>query len=120
MVNIFKVIIAGGRNFDDYGFLKENMDWTLQNIEDDIVIVSGAARGADSLGEKYAREKGYDIISKPADWDKFGRSAGYIRNKEMAEIADGCVCFWDQKSKGTKHMIDLAKKYNLKLKVFGY
>lgn len=120
MIDIFKVIIAGSRYFDNYEYLKEKMDWVLQNIKDNIVVISGAAPGADTLGEKYAVEKGYDIISKPADWSKYGRSAGPIRNREMAKIADACVCFWDGKSKGTKNMITLAKEYGLKLKVFMY
>ena len=115
----FKVIIAGGRDFNDYKLLKQKADFILQN-QTEIEIVSGAARGADKLGERYAKEKGYSISSHPADWDKYGKSAGYIRNKEMAEYADALIAFWDGKSKGTKHMIDLAEKQGLKNKVVKY
>lgn len=106
---MFKLIVAGGRDFNDYDLLKSKLDKLLSN-KTHVEIVSGKARGADSLGEKYAKEKGYKIKEFPADWGKYGRAAGYIRNKEMAEYADGCLCFWDGKSKGTKHMIDLVEE----------
>lgn len=114
-----KVIIAGGRTFDNYELLKESCDRILAR-QPLIEIVSGTAGGADKLGERYANEKGYLIHEFPANWDKHGKSAGYIRNEEMAKFADGLIAFWDGKSKGTKHMIDLAKKYNLKVKVINY
>jgi hypothetical protein len=116
---MFKVIVAGSRDFNDYELLKSTLDKLLVN-QIDIIIVSGTARGADKLGERYAADKGYSISSHPADWDKYGKSAGYIRNEEMAKEADGLVAFWDGKSRGTKHMIDLAHKYNLKVKVIEY
>lgn len=90
-----KVIIAGGRTFNDYDLLYQNCDKVLR-IKNEIEIVSGTANGADKLGERYAKEKGYPIKQFPANWDKYG------------------------KSKGTKHMIDLAKQYELKVKVFIY
>lgn len=112
-----KIIIAGGRTFNDYDLLCKTCDYMLQN-QIDIEIVSGTANGADKLGEKYANEKGYKLIKFPADWN-IGKSAGYIRNKEMAEYADALIAFYNG-SKGTKHMIDLAKQYNLKIKVVMY
>ena len=117
--NKMKVIIAGGREFTDYDKLRSYCDYILQN-QKDVEIVSGAARGADILGEKYARERGYRITQSPANWDKYGKSAGYIRNEEMAKYADALIAFWDGKSKGTEHMINLAKQYNLKVKVYKY
>jgi hypothetical protein len=115
-----KIIIAGTRTFNDYELLKTKMDSFLANIKQDIEIVSGGAKGADSLGERYAAEKGYMIHKKLAEWDRYGKSAGYIRNEEMAKYADKCVVFWDGQSKGTKHMIDLAKKYGLDTRVIRY
>ena len=56
----------------------------------------------------------------PADWDKYGKAAGYKRNGEMARNADALIAFWDGKSRGTKHMIDLAKKYDLQARVVMY
>lgn len=117
-----KIIVAGSRNFNNYELLRDRLNYLLKNASDgdEITIISGGARGADQLGERYAKEKGYKIIRKPANWDKYGKSAGYKRNEEMAKIADVCVCFWDGESRGTKHMIDLSKKYKLKLNVIFY
>lgn len=83
----------------------------------EVEIVSGTARGADQLGEKFAKEKGCNLKQFPADWDAYGKSAGYRRNADMAKYADACVVFWDGVSKGTKHMIDLAEKAELDLKI---
>ena len=83
----------------------------------DIEIVSGTAMGADRLGERYAKENGYKLKRFPAEWDKYGKSAGYRRNAEMAKYADACVVFWDGVSRGTKHMIDLANREGLVLKI---
>jgi len=117
-----KIIVAGSRNFNNYELLRDRLNYLLKDVsnKDEITIVSGGARGADQLGERYAKEKGYKTIRKLADWDKYGKSAGYKRNEEMAKIADVCVCFWDGESRGTKHMIDLSKKYKLKLNVIFY
>lgn len=115
----YKVIVAGGRHFNNYELLKQKLDVLLSNKEK-VEIVSGGAKGADSLGERYAKEKNLLLETKPADWDKHGNSAGYKRNKEMADYADALVAFWDGKSKGTKHMIDLAKKSNLAVRVIYY
>lgn len=120
---MIKVIIAGTRDFDNYELLKQKMDKILAarvRNNEEIIIVSGTARGADKLGERYARERGYTIKRFPADWDKNGKRAGYIRNEEMAKYADACVCFWDEASRGTKHMIDLATRYKLALRVIKY
>lgn len=116
----FRTIIAGSREFDDYTLLKNTMDKLLSNIKDNIIIVCGKARGADTLGERYAKEKGYEINYYPANWDLYGKRAGYIRNEQMAQNADALVAFWDGKSKGTKHMITLAHKYNLNVRVKYY
>lgn len=118
---MFRVIVAGGRTFGDYELLKRKLDSALVNrVAEGITIVSGTARGADQLGEKYAKERGYEIASYPADWDQYGKSAGYIRNKEMAQNADALMAFWDGESRGTKHMIDLAHKHGLKVLVVNY
>jgi hypothetical protein len=112
----FKVIIAGTRTFSNYDLLKEKCNAILQN-KNDIEVVSGCARGADSLGEKYAKEKGFKLKLFPANWDKFGKLAGPYRNSEMANYADALICFWDGKSSGSKDMVDKAKNKNLKVRV---
>lgn len=117
---VFKVIVAGGRDFFDYNFLKEKVDNILSSIKDEIEIVSGNAKGADELGERYAKERGYKIKRFPANWTQHGKAAGPLRNEEMAKYADACICFWDGSSRGTSNMIDNAKKYKLKLRVVNY
>lgn len=117
---MFRVIIAGGRNFYLYNLLKETMDYYLSEIDDEITVLCGKARGADRLGEKYALERGYNIEYYPADWDKNGKKAGFLRNEEMAKHADALVAFWDGNSHGTKHMITTAQKYKLKIRIKYY
>lgn len=118
--DMFRVIIAGGRDYNNYAQLERAMDRLLSNITDEIVIVCGMARGADTLGEQYGKQRGYRINYFPADWKTFGKSAGYIRNQEMAENADALVAFWDGKSRGTASMIDLAHRYNLRVRIVRY
>ena len=119
MIKSAKVIVAGGREFNDYEKLVRNLDIILSRIEN-VEIVSGGARGADRLGERYAREKGLALKQFPADWDKHGKSAGFRRNEEMAAYCTHVIVFWDTKSNGTKHMIDIAKKRNLPLRIITY
>ena len=119
MNDVFKVIIAGSRDFNNYRLLKEKCDKILQN-KSNIEIVSGTSRGADLLGEKYAKENNYIINRFPANWNHYGKSAGYLRNKQMAEYGDALICFWDGKSRGTLHMINLAQEYNLQIRIIKY
>jgi hypothetical protein len=116
---MFKVIVAGGRDFSDYKLLFSTLDHLLSR-KTDVEIVSGVARGADSLAIRYAGEKRILVKRFPADWDRDGNSAGYKRNVVMAEYADACVCFWDGKSKGTADMIRVANDYGLKVRVIKY
>ncbi len=118
----FRVIIAGGRDFNDYALLKDKCDSILANRipSHHIIIVSGAARGADSLGEKYAAERGFAVERFPADWVRDGKAAGVIRNAQMADNADALIAFWDGTSRGTKHMIDTALAKGLAVRVIKY
>lgn len=117
---MFRVIVAGGRDFADYKLLSETMDEYLSKVTNDIFIVCGQARGADTLGEQYAKEHGYQVNYFPANWNRFGKSAGYIRNTEMAKNADALVAFWDGTSLGTKHMIATAEQLGLDVRVVQY
>ena len=116
----FKVIIAGGRDFNQYDVLTSLCEIVLKNHITNLEIVSGGAKGADKLGEDYAKAYGYDIKVFPANWNKHGKSAGPIRNKQMAEYADALIAFWDGKSRGTKNMINNAKTLGLKIKIHYY
>ena len=116
---IMKVIIAGSRYFNNYELLRQYVDHILQNVsqKESIEIVSGGAKGADELGERYAKERGYKITCFPAEWNKYGRAAGPKRNEQMGDYADALIAFWDGESRGTKHMIEYAKKKNLLVRV---
>lgn len=118
----YRVIIAGTRTFDDYGMLCRSADYWLseKRTKRRIVIVSGAAKGADALGERYARERGYKLQRYPANWEKYGRAAGPIRNEIMAQNADALIAYWDGRSPGTWNMIELARNYGLKVRVKKY
>lgn len=104
-----KVIIAGSRGYRWSESMVERIDNLLRN-QANVVIVSGGARGADEFGEKYAQYHSYRVERYPADWDRFGKSAGYRRNMQMAEAADAAIVIWDGKSPGSRHMIDIMKK----------
>ena len=110
---IIRVVIAGCRDYENYDEAKEYIDFCLSSIrkENKIIIISGCANGADALGERYAAENGFVIEKYPADWEKYGRSAGPKRNKQMAQAADYVICFWDGESRGTRSMIEYAKKF---------
>lgn len=112
----FKLIVAGSRTFNDYALLKEKMNALLGGRKPD-AIVCGEAKGADLLGRKYAEENNIEIDSYPAQWDKYGKQAGYIRNEQMAENANALLAFWDGESAGTKHMIETAKRKGLQVRV---
>lgn len=109
-----KIIVAGSREFNDYKLLKFTLDMLVRKYpkEDKLTFISGKARGADFYGEQYAKSIGAELLEFQADWDAYGKSAGYIRNAEMGKIADTLVAFWDYKSVGTRNMIEIMRKKN--------
>lgn len=112
------VIIAGSREFNNYDLLKAVCDKVLENRVKDgwnITIISGNAKGADSLGEKYAKEKGYSLKIFPADWKKYGNRAGFLRNNKMAEVGNALIAFFADgaESKGTENMVKIAREKHL-------
>lgn len=115
-----RIIVAGGRDFNDYSILYLELNKLLEFYCGDIEIVSGTAKGADRLGEVFARNEGLPVHRFPANWDLHGKSAGYKRNVLMAENAEVLLAFWDGESKGTKHMIDIATSKGLKVNVVNY
>lgn len=111
MNNDYKVAIVGGRDFTDYERVVDDMDILRADMNfPNIIIICGEARGADLLGRRYAEEFGFKIESFPAKWVEYGKSAGYLRNTDMAVRADCVLAYWDGKSKGTKHMIETSTK----------
>lgn len=119
----FKLIIAGGRDFND-PVLMETMFLQLQEERQDdprpTAIVSGRARGADTLGEQLAKAYDMDCYIFPANWDHYGKRAGYVRNEAMADFADAALIFWDGHSKGTQHMIRSMRKRHKPYRLITY
>ena len=112
-----KVIVAGSRSFQNYPLMCKELDKIKDRIE---CIVSGDAAGADTYGCMYARDNNIPIRHCPADWQKYGAAAGYVRNKQMGDYGDELVAFWDGTSPGTKDMIDYMGKLGKKVTVIEY
>lgn len=128
-----RIIVAGGRDFEDYELLSATLLGTVEKLINKNILeepshlefVSGTCRGADVLGERFAESCGYKIKRFPAKWDELGKRAGYVRNCDMAKYASEAdhgilVAFWDGISKGTRNMIEIAKRYGLDVKVVKY
>lgn len=107
-----RIIIAGSRNYENYEKAEKFIDNCITEIEKgyEIIILSGGAKGVDLIGERYAKERGYKIERYLPEWNKYGKGAGPKRNEKMAKKGDLVICFWDGKSKGTKSMIEYARK----------
>lgn len=109
-----KIAIVGSRTFEDYdamcSFVEEKLaDMGCSTIE---AVVSGGARGADILAERYAQKRGLQMIVFPAEWKKYGRRAGFIRNVDIIRACDVCFAFWNGESRGTQHDIELCEQMN--------
>lgn len=119
-----KVIVAGGRDFKDYELLKCTLDNFQQEHGNITEVVSGGALGSDKLGEQYANENNIPIKRFVPDWKGLGKKAGFVRNRQMGDYAKEhngmLVAFWDKQSRGTKGMINYAKRIGLKCVVIYY
>ena len=112
------VIVAGTRDFIDKQYLWSVLDRYLSKRDPKTVtILDGKARGPDTFGGEYGEAKGMRVLPYPADWDKHGKSAGFIRNEEMAKAGTHLIAFWDGVSTGTKDMIDRAMAHGLTILV---
>jgi hypothetical protein len=117
-----RIIIAGGRDFADRQRLEAAVDKLTAALDrHQIEIVSGMARGADKLGWEYADRRGLSRTPFPADWGNQPRHvAGYLRNEVMAWYSSHLIAFWDGKSRGTQHMVELAKREGLDVRIVKY
>lgn len=115
---MFKTIVAGSRYWKDYEFIKGHLDILLANKLPNVQIISGGALGVDTLGEKWALANGINPVRITAQWEKYGKAAGPIRNRQMAEMADACIVFTSG-GPGSTNMINVAKELGLNLRVIG-
>ncbi len=104
-----KVIVAGSRDITNETLLAVAVFRAGFKIDE---VVCGMARGVDEMGWHYGYAMNIPVKEYPANWDKYGKRAGYVRNADMAEYADALIAIWDGVSKGTKHMIDIMEKLN--------
>lgn len=107
--------VIGSRSFQDYEYLKAYLEQFPMSH-----IVSGGACGADSLAERYAKERNIMYTCISPDYKRYGRGAPIVRNKEIIGMAECCIAFWDGESKGTKHALGLAEKAGVPVKVVAY
>lgn len=115
---MIRLIIAGSRSFSDYEFAKKMLDSMFYDRMPEMVI-SGCARGADEIGQRWAKQKRVQVQRYAAQWRTYGKSAGMIRNEEMAKASTHLVAFWDGESPGTKNMIERARKHGVNVTVIG-
>ena len=117
-----RIAIVGSRGFCDYKALDEYMQRLLQNIPvgTPITVICGGARGADSLGAKWAKVHNHNVEYFIPDWEAHGKRAGYLRNEVMTKTCTHCVAFWDGNSRGTKHMIEYCRAAHRPTRVYRY
>ena len=117
---MFKVIITGGRRFNDFNLLREICDFMLKNKNEIEVVSCKCFQGADKFGEIWAKENNHKIKEFPPDWCKYNLTAVSIRNKEIVDYSDALICFWNSKSKVIEDLITYAKEKSLRVKVLLY
>lgn len=117
---MLKCAIVGGRDFDDYDFMKKVLDEKFDNLSFVESIVSGGAKGVDTLAERYAKEIGRPMVVFKPDYKRYGRGAALIRNTQIIEYSDVVYAFWDGRSNGTRDAINKAQKMGKILYVIKY
>jgi len=114
-----KLAVIGGRDFNDYTLLQKSIlsHYRGKGVK---MIISGGAKGADTLGERFAKDYKLDTVIFTPNWETYGKSAGFIRNQDIIRNSDHVIAFWDGKSKGTKNSIDIARKLGKELVIIMY
>lgn len=110
----YRIAVVGSREFSE----PERVRAFIASLPPHTIIVSGMARGVDTIAREAAIERGLNIIDVPAQWQAHGRGAGFRRNGIIVEISDEVVAFWDGESKGTAHTLSLCRREGKKLRVF--
>lgn len=107
------VAFVGSRSWDDERSIRNR----IADLDPGDIVVTGGARGADRIAERLARERGLAVEVIRADWQTYGRAAGMLRNRTLVERCDRVIAFWDGKSPGTRHTIELARMAGKRVEV---
>lgn len=110
------IAIIGSRGITDKTLVYEKLDKIFANVKPNL-IVSGGAKGPDTLGVLWGRDNGVEVKEFIPDWAKYGRGAGFKRNTQIVEAADLVIAFWDGVSRGTKDSIDKARKLSKRVEI---
>ena len=105
--------VVGSRTFTNYPLLEQELDRYSTITR----IVSGGAKGADTLAMHYAGEHEIDFREYIPNWARYGKSAGYKRNVFIVDACESLIAFWDGSSRGTRHSIDLAYKRRIHVRI---
>ena len=118
-----RLLVCGSRTITDKNWIYSQIEsYWYEHLAcySDPIMIEGAARGVDLIAKAYAVENDWKVEEYPADWEKHGRDAGYIRNDIMVKAADEVLILWDGERRGTKNDINLCKKYNKPHKIVLY
>lgn len=118
-VKMIKLLIAGSRQFNDYDLMVKWIRITGFSKSNVYSIICGEAKGADTLGKRWAKENGIIVQSFPADWS-LGKGAGFKRNIEMCDECTHAILFWDGVSNGTKHDIKVLTRLKKPFRIIKY
>jgi hypothetical protein len=115
------LLVVGSRSITNADFVFSELDKIVENRKD-VFILSGGAAGVDTLAIEYAKKHNFPYKIMKAEWNKYGKAAGFIRNRKMHELISKvenrcCVAFWDGISKGTEHNFRLSEEYHTKLAI---
>jgi hypothetical protein len=100
------IAVVGSRDFEDLDAVRKY----VRELPNDVIIISGGARGVDTAAIEEATRIGLACKIYPADWNQYGKKAGIIRNQQIVDVADEIVAFWDGHSRGTKNTIHQAQR----------
>lgn len=112
----FRVLVCGGRDYNDKAKIYRVLDMLFQSTERPLVIIHGMARGADLIAGEWANDNNVDVYEFPAEWDKYNKRAGFVRNKQMLDEGNPHLVIAFPGGIGTKMMIDLANAYKVPMK----
>lgn len=111
-----KLAVVGSRTFNDRRLLEQKLE-EIDSEKTIICVVSGGARGADLFGEEWAKKNGIETQIFYPDWERLGKKAGIVRNKDIVDNCDELIAFWDGISNGTKSSIEMAKSQGKKVTI---